>query len=429
MDGDSSSILSAVIIIILLFFAAYFALCETAFASVSRVRLKMEADRGDRRAKKAVYVTENFDRAITTILIGTNIVHLAAASYVTVLVTRRWGVDAVTLSTFITTIVVFFVGEMLPKSVAKKYSERISLGTAGSLCFFMRIFTPISYVLTAIGNGVARLTKGDSEVSVTEDELYDIIENMTDEGDLDAEQGELVASALDFAEVTVESILTARVDVTAIDVDWPAEKVMKLIRELRHSRVPVYENTIDNIIGILQIRKYIKASLADPGNVDLRSLLDEPYFVHQSTNIDELLPVMSSKKLNMAVVTDNYGGTLGIVTVEDILEELVGEIWDEDDIVEEPCIKNADGSYTFDAEVDIEDAFEFMDYEDPDEFDFEHKLLGEWTYEQFDTLPEEGESFDYNGLTVTVQKVDHRRILNLRIEPVPQSIEEGGEEA
>ena len=428
MDGDSSSLyLSAIIILLLLFFAAYFAVCETAFASVSRVRLKVEADRGDRRAKRAMFVTEHFDKAITIILIGTNIVHLAAAAYVTVLVTRRWGVSAVTLSTIITTVAVFFVGEMLPKSIAKKYSERCSLGTAGSLCFFMRIFTPISFILTAIGAAAAKLTRGDAEVSVTEDELYDIIENMTDEGELDAEQGELVTSALSFGDVTVESILTARVDVTALDVDWPPEKIMGVLRDLHHSRIPVYENTIDNIIGVLQIRKYMKAWLSDREHISLRALLDEPYFIHQSMKIAELLPVMSGKKLNMAVVTDNYGGTLGIVTVEDILEELVGEIWDEEDVVVETCKRNDDGSFTFDAEVDIEDAFQFMDYEDPDEFDFEHKLLGEWTYEQFDRLPEAGDSFVYNGLRVTVQRVEHRRILQLRIERIPEEAAEGGD--
>ena len=428
MDGDSSSIyLSAIIILLLLFFAAYFAVCETAFASVSRIRLKVKADRGDRRAQRAVFVTEHFDKAITTILIGTNIVHLAAAAYVTVLVTRRWGVNAVTLSTVITTVVVFFVGEMLPKSIAKKYSERFSLGTAGSLCFFMRIFTPLSFVLTAIGSAAARLTRGDSEVSVTEDELYDIIENMTDEGELDAEQGELVTSALSFADVTVESILTARVDVTALDVEWPPERVMEVVRNLRHSRVPVYEGTIDNIIGVLQIRKFMKAWLSDREHISLRALLDETYFIHQSMKIAELLPVMSGKKLNMAVVTDNYGGTLGVVTVEDILEELVGEIWDEEDVVVETCVRNDDGSFTFDAEVDIEDAFDFMEYEDPDEFDFEHKLLGEWTYEQFDRLPEAGDSFRYNGLLVTVQAVEHRRVLKLRIERLPEDAPEGGD--
>ena len=425
MDGDS--ILSAIILLFLLFFAAYFAACETAFASVSRVRLKLEADRGDRRARRAVFVTEHFDKAITTILIGTNIVHLAAAAYVTVLVTRRWGVNAVTVSTIVTTVVVFFVGEMLPKSIAKKYSERFSLGTAGSLCFFMRIFTPLSFLLTKIGNAAAGLTRGDSEVTVTEDELYDIIENMTDEGELDADQGELVTSALSFGDVTVESILTARVDVTALDVEWPPEKVMGVLRDLRHSRIPVYEGTIDNIIGVLQIRKYMKAWLADREHISLRGLLDEPYFIHQSMKIAELLPVMSGKKLNMAIVTDNYGGTLGIVTVEDILEELVGEIWDEEDVVVEPCVRNGDGSFTFDAEVDVEDAFDFMDYADPDEFDFEHKLLGEWTYEQFDRLPEPGDSFRYNGLRITVQEMDHRRILKLRIEPLPAEDDEGGD--
>ena len=209
---DDGSILSVLIILALLLFADYFAVCETSFAAVSRIRLKTAMERGDRRANKAMYVCEHFDKAITTILIGTNIVHLSCASYVTVLVTRRWGLSAVTLSTFVTTLVVFFVGEMLPKSIAKKYSLRLALGTASSLVFFMHLLTPISFVLTKIGEFASRLTKGDSEVSVTEDELYDIIENMTDEGDLDSEQGDLVHSALAFGDLTAESILTARVD-------------------------------------------------------------------------------------------------------------------------------------------------------------------------------------------------------------------------
>lgn len=427
MDDGSTLSVSVLIILLLLFFAAYFAVCETSFASVSRIRLKAAMDKGDRRAKTAVYICEHFDKAITTILIGTNIVHLSAASYVTVLVTRRWGVDAVTLSTFITTLVVFFVGEMLPKSVAKKYSERFSLGTAASLRFFMRIFTPVSFILTKIGEFAGSLTKGDTEVSVTEDELYDIIENMTDEGELDSEQGELVHSALTFGEMTAESILTARVDLDMVDIDDPVADILAQVKASRHSRLPVYQNTTDNIVGILQIRRFIKAYLAEGAALDVRSTLDEPYFIHQSAKIDELLSVMSAKKLNMAVVTDSYGGTLGIVTIEDILEELVGEIWDEDDVIVEPCVDHGDGTYSFDAGVDIEDAFAFMDYEDPDDTDFEHKLLGEWAYEQFDAIPREGEGFDYNGLRVTVEKVQKRRILLLRIARLPQE-SGGGEE-
>ena len=422
---DDGSILSVLIILALLLFADYFAVCETSFAAVSRIRLKTAMERGDRRANKAMYVCEHFDKAITTILIGTNIVHLSCASYVTVLVTRRWGLSAVTLSTFVTTLVVFFVGEMLPKSIAKKYSLRLALGTASSLVFFMHLLTPVSFILTKIGEFASRLTKGDSEVSVTEDELYDIIENMTDEGDLDSEQGDLVHSALAFGDLTAESILTARVDMETIDVDDPLEEILSQVKASRHSRIPVYQDSVDNIIGVLQIRRFMREYLQKREKTDLRSLLDEPYFVHQSAKIDELLSVMSSKKINMTIVTDSYGGTVGIVTVEDILEELVGEIWDEDDEVVEPCVDHGDGSYSFDAGVDIEDAFEFMEYEDPDETDFDHKLLGEWAYEQFDAIPKEGDSFTYNGLRVTVEKVQQRRIMKLHIQRLP----EGGEKA
>ena len=422
---DDGSILSVLIILALLLFADYFAVCETSFAAVSRIRLKTAMERGDRRANKAMYVCEHFDKAITTILIGTNIVHLSCASYVTVLVTRRWGLSAVTLSTFVTTLVVFFVGEMLPKSIAKKYSLRLALGTASSLVFFMHLLTPVSFILTKIGEFASRLTKGDNEVSVTEDELYDIIENMTDEGDLDSEQGDLVHSALAFGDLTAESILTARVDMETIDVDDPLEEILSQVKASRHSRIPVYQDSVDNIIGVLQIRRFMREYLQKREKTDLRSLLDEPYFVHQSAKIDELLSVMSSKKINMTIVTDSYGGTVGIVTVEDILEELVGEIWDEDDEVVEPCVDHGDGSYSFDAGVDIEDAFEFMEYEDPDETDFDHKLLGEWAYEQFDAIPQEGDSFTYNGLRITVEKVQQRRIMKLHIQRLP----EGGEKA
>ncbi|MBR2880390.1 MAG: HlyC/CorC family transporter [Oscillospiraceae bacterium] len=431
---DGSIIQAIIIIVVLLFFAAYFAVCETAFASVNRVKVKVAFDRGDRRAKKALYVLDNFDKAITTILIGTNITHLVAASYVTLMVTRAFADKpdavnlAVSISTVITTIAVFMFGEMLPKSIGKKYARRFSLSTAGSLRFFMTIFTPISYVLTAIGRFFAALTKGDKEITVTEDELHDIIEAMTDEGELEEEQGELVQSALDFGETTVDSILTARVDLDAINVASSPADVLARVKSAVHSRLPVYEESVDNIIGIMQVRKFIRTWLAEGENMDLRSILDEPYFIHSSTNIDELLQIMSAQRRPIAVVTDSYGGTLGIVTVEDIIEELVGEIWDEDDEVIETMVENSDGSFSFLADVDIEDAFSFMDYEDPDDFDFEHKLLGEWAYEQFDLIPSQGDSFEYNGLNVTVEEIENRRILKLRIvHPAPET-EEGGED-
>ena len=415
---DDASRLSLTIVVLLLLCAAYFAVAETAFASVSRVKIRIRAERGEPKAVKAMQVLDNFDRAITSILICTNIVHISAASIVTLAVTRMFPdvPGAVTVSTFVMTIVVFFAGEMLPKSIAKKYSERLSLAVAGSLCFFMSVLKPLAKLLSATGNFAAKFVKADPEISVTEDEIYDIIEDMTEDGSLGEERGELISSALQFGETTVESILTARVDLAAVDVEDPPDKVLAYIREQKHSRLPVYEGSIDNVIGILSIRKYIKAYLREGESIDLRTLLDEAYFVHQSTNIDDLLPIMSKKRLNMAIVTDNYGGTLGIVTVEDILEELVGEIWDEDDDIEEPYIALDDGSWDCDAEMNVGDVFELLEFDDPEEDDeFTNKLLGEWAYEQFAAIPTVGASFDYHGLHVTVSQMQHNRILRLNV--------------
>ncbi|MEA4894695.1 MAG: hemolysin family protein [Oscillospiraceae bacterium] len=418
--------MSWLIIALLILAASYFATAETAFASVSRIKLKSELDRGDRRAKKALYILDHFDKAITTILIGTNIVQIVTAAIVTVLVTKRWGISAVTISAIITTMVLFFVGEMLPKSLGKKYSCRFSLSIAASLNFFMLIFTPASYVLAGIGRSVARHTKGDPEVTVTEDELYDIIENMKDDGNLDAERGDLVHSALMFADVTVESIVTPRVDVAAIDIDTPLDEILAFVKASRHSRFPVYKDNIDNVIGVLQIRKFIKAYVKQGEALDVGSVLDNIYFAHQSTKIDELLSEMSRKRLNMAIVTDNYGGTLGIVTGEDILEELVGDIWDEDDEVKEFCVLNPDGSYDLDPELGIEESFELIGFEDPDEYEFEHKLLGEWVFEHFDRIPKAGDYFEYNGLLVAVKEMKQNRIVKLNVTLPPKTDPEGG---
>lgn len=396
-------------------------------ASASRSRIKASAERGDFRAKKTLYVLDNFDLAISTLLICTNIVHIAAASIVTLAVTRKWGVSAVSISTIITTVVVFFAGEMLPKSVAKKYSDTLALSCAPVLCFFMKLFAPLSKLLTWIGQAAAKLTPGDSQISVTEDELYDIIEDMTEEGSLDEDQGDLISSALQFGDVTVESVLTPRVDIVAININSSHAELLSLIKSTNHSRLPVYEGSIDNIIGVLQIRKYIKAYLRLGENLDIKPMLDEVLFVHQSTNIDELLPILSKRKLNIAVVTDNYGGTLGIVTVEDILEELVGEIWDEDDVIEEPMVEIGDGVYEVGADETVSDVFDQLGYEDPEnDEELVNTLMGEWAYEKFDTIPKPGDSFRYHQVLVTVKDMNHNRIMKLTVALLPAE-EEGGE--
>ncbi len=417
MDDGGSNISWLLTVGILILCAMLFAMMETAFASVSRTRLKALADKGRSDAKTAINITDHFDRAITTLLICTNIVHIAAASVVTVNVTRIWGVSAVTLSTLITTLAVFFFGEMMPKSIARKYSERISLSMAGLLHFLMVILTPISAVLTWIGNAVSSLTKGDSDVSVTEDEIYDIIEDMTEQGTLDEDQGDLISSALMFQEVSAESILTSRVDLAALDVSMSQQEILDFIKSTNHSRLPVYEGTIDHIIGILQIRKYIRTYLLEGEIKDVRDILDEVLFVHQSAKIADLFEEMTEKKLNVAVVTDNYGGTLGIVTIEDILEELVGEIWDEDDQVEENIVQIADDLYSVKASEHVIYVLDDLNihYSDEEEQRITNKLMSELAFENFPQIPSEGDSFDYLNTQITVQIMKQNRIIRLKV--------------
>ncbi len=422
---DDGGRLSWVIIFVLFVFAAYFAVVETAFASVSKIKMKTAVERGDARAEKVLGILENFDRAVTTILIGTNIVHLVIASMVTVLVTRRWGLSAVTVGTLVTTIAVFFWGEMLPKSIGKRYSERLALATAGSLSFFMRLFSPISFVLTKIGQAVAKLSGDSEEVSVTEDELYDIIEDMTDGGALDEDQGELISSALEFGDITVDSILTARVDLEAINVTDPPEKIVEYLKAHRHSRYPVYEETTDHIIGTLQLRKYLRAYRKDK-QPDLRALLDEPFFIHYSMSVADLLEDISEKKLSMAIVLDDFGGTRGIVTVEDVLEELVGEIWDEEDLVVEDFVKLGQGKYLANADMTVGEIFERMDYEPEEDLDeLEYKRASEWAFEQLGRVPSVGESFRYGALTVAVARMRANRIVQLSL-ALPEAVSDVG---
>ena len=422
MDGDSW--LSWFLLLILLAAAAYFALAESAMTNVSRIRLRMRLDRGEAKAERALFLQDNFNKAISTILIGTNIVHITAATLTTVMVTRTWGSRYVALGTAACTLAVFFAGEMLPKNFGKRYSERVSMTTARSLCFFMRLFASLASLLESASRLFARLFPSEGEVSVTADELHDIIENMTDEGELDTERGELVQSALEFGEVTAEQVLTPRVDLTALDVDDPPEVIFDAVRSSRHSRLPVFEGSIDNIIGILQIRRYIRSYLKSGVHPELRPLLDEPCFVHLSASVDELLEELSRRKLNLAVVTDNYGGTAGIVTVEDILEELVGEIYDEEDVAEEEIRSLGPGCWEVSAGTEVEELLETLDVTDPEDTEWEHKPLSEWVYEHFDLIPAEGDSFEWNGLRVTVTGLLGRRIRTVRVEKIAPA--EGG---
>ena len=329
MDADSR--ISIIFILILLILAALFAVAETAFASASQSKLKVSADRGDERAERAVNILDNIESAISTLLICTNIVHLTIATVVTVMVTRLWGLGLVSVSTIITTLVVFFAGEMLPKSIAKKNPEKFALHTAGLLSVMMKIFDPLARLLTWIGLQAAKLTKGEHEISVTEDELLDIFEDLAEEGVLDDDQEDMMSSVLEFTDTKTGRILTPKKKIVGIDVNMSREEIFELINTLNHSRVVVYDGIIDNVLGILRIREYLKEYLKTREIPDVRDIMDEPYYVSSKTMADELLEEMSKARQNIALVKGVNGRFIGLVSIEDILEELVGDIFDESD--------------------------------------------------------------------------------------------------
>ncbi|MBR1451471.1 MAG: HlyC/CorC family transporter [Lachnospiraceae bacterium] len=423
MDPDSRTI----IIVCLLFIAsAYCALTETAVSSVSRTKIKVRADKGNGSAGKVLYVLDNFEDAITTLLICTNIAHIAAASVVTAAVTRRWGLSAVTASTFIMTLAMFFIGEMLPKSIGKKLSEKSSLACAGLLVVLMKVLRPITAILSGIGKLTLRIAGSREEVSVTEDEIYDIIEDMTEEGSIDEEQSELISSALSFGDITVTSIMTPRVDVEGIDINMSREDILNEILKQNHSRLIVYDKTIDKVVGVLQIRRFLKSYISRHIIPDIRRMTDKVFFAHQSMPIDELFDNMTENRFNIAVVLDGFGGTLGIVTIEDILEEIVGEIWDEDDEIREPIVKLSDDTVLASCDETVESVFDELDYEEEDESAeerFTNLLLCDFIYEQVGSIPKKGDSFEYKGLKIRVEEVDQNRVLTAKIVKLPKETE------
>ncbi|HRX58436.1 MAG TPA: hemolysin family protein [Eubacteriales bacterium] len=331
---DGSPIGFIVLIVFLIFASGYFSSAETAMATVNRIRIMSLSENGDKRAKRVLYILDHFDQALTTILIGNNITHIACASAATLFASKLWGVSAVTAATFVTTLVVFLFAEMIPKRFAKAVSEPYALAISGSLIFFMKVLSPVAKAFSAFGGLVGKpFRKKVEEPTVTEDELYDIIETVATEGVIDEEKTELVQSALEFSDTSANDILTPWDRVVKIRMTMTEDEILCAIKENVHSRLPVVD-VHDRPIGMLQIRKYLKAYLKGGPSVPLAKVMDEPRFVSANTAIDDLLPLMSTQRTQIAIVTDDDNKVLGVVTVEDILEELVGEIYDEDDRVD-----------------------------------------------------------------------------------------------
>lgn len=405
--------LMTAVIAVLIMCSAFFSATETAYSSVSKIRLKNKAENGNKKAAKALYITENYDKALSTILVGNNIVNIASSSLATLMFVSFLG-DAVgtIVSTVVITIVVLICGEVIPKNFAIENNERICISTASILLFLIAVLTPFSFILLKIKNAFTKVAgknrDSEKEPSVTEDELKYIVESIEEEGVLEEQESELVQSALDFDEKTAYDVLTPRVDMTAIDIDEGEEKIKEIILAERYTRIPVYKDNIDNIVGILHTRDYLEALL---GNVvpDIRTMIQPAYFVYRSKKLSALLADFKYKKVHIAVVTDDYGGTLGIATMEDVLEQLVGDIWDEDEEVEHKFRKLSENKFEISGDMNIDDMLELID-KDSRYIDSDSKSVGGWVIEQIGDIPEENSSFEYKELEITVTDVEDQRI-------------------
>ncbi|MDO4939141.1 MAG: hemolysin family protein [Lachnospiraceae bacterium] len=409
----------------------FFSSSEMSFSSCNEIRLSHEAEsapseRVRAHAKKALYIVNNFDRALSTILIGNNLVNIASSSLASVLVIMLTGSDSMTwIATVVMTLLVIIFGETIPKIIAKKKPNTLAMAYAPFIRVLMVLFFPLVWIVVKL---VDLFTKGVKEEGETDEdesveELQSMIETAEDEGILEKDQSELLKNAIDFAETSASEVMTARVDMDAIDIDDPMDEIMRIANKTRYSRLPVYEDSIDNIIGTLHMNKLFR-SLMDDEDVDIRKLMNTPCFVYKTVKLPEVLDALRETNQNMAIVTDEYGGTAGLITVEDVLEEIVGEIWDESDVVEQESVQTGDNEYEVDGDMNIYDFFELVGLEEDDADEFESETVGGWMIEMLGHYPAEGEKLRYECpsheeteevLELTALIVNDRRVEKIRV--------------
>lgn len=403
------NIIMGIAILICVSLSAFFSAIETAYSTVNTVRMKHSAELGDKKAKSVVYITDHYDKALTTILIGNNIVNIGCSSIATVFCMNLFGDAGAAISTGAVTLIILTFGEIIPKCLAKEKAEAIAMATAGIMRVLMTVLTPIVFIFMKLKKlALSLVSKNDNRPSVTEDELKYIIDSIKEEGVLEQQEKELVKSALDFDEKTVQEVLTPRVDMTTIEVNDSKEKIRKTIIEERYSRIPVYEKNIDNIVGILHTRDYLEALLAGKGS-DLREIIQPAYYVYKNKKLSYVFNDMKHKHQNLALVTDDHGGVLGLVTTEDLVEELVGEIWDEDEEIETPYKKIDDNSFELSGDYDLEDLSELLSI-NQSAFDSESVSLGGWIFEKLGKIPDEGDSFEFENFEFKIKEVSEQRI-------------------
>lgn len=398
--------------LLLLVFSAFFSASETALSSVNKIRLRNRADDGDKRAALALRLADDYDKTLSTILIGNNVVNLSMASLATLIVTSHLGDSGAAVATAVTTVLVLIFGEILPKSFAKEHSEAFSLGIAGLLQVFRIILTPAVWVFVLIKRVFTgrRGTELNVQPSVTEDELKTIIDTVEEEGVLSQQETGIIQSAIDFDNTTVQEILVPRVDITAVEIGTPPQEILDICTQQGFSRLPVYEGSIDNVVGVLHAKDLL-ACLTRGESIDVRTLMRDVMFVYRTKKINSLLADFRRTKQHMAIVTDDYGGTAGLVTLEDVLEELVGDIFDEHDDVEVELRQLEDGSWLADGSMHLSDLLETLGVADT----YDAETAGGWASEILGCIPKTGDRFTADGLLCQVTAMDKRRVTQLRV--------------
>ena len=419
MELDSASIGMIVALIFLVAMSAYFSATETAFTSLNRIRLRTKADAGDRRAAKTLALAEDYDKLLSTILIGNNIVNNVATTIGAVLFIKLIDdLRGPTVSAIVLTVVILIFGEVSPKSLAKEHPEAWAMFATPLLRLFLLLLAPLNFLFSQWKRLLSMVIRNSGGDGITEEELVGMVDQAETEGGLDEHESDLIRNAIEFNDLEVSEILTPRVDLVAAEEDSSMEEVASLFVESGYSRIPLYHETIDNIVGVIHEKDFYAARYR--GETMVKNLKAPVFYTTGNTKISELLRILQKNKAHMAVVVDEYGGTEGIATLEDILEELVGEIWDEHDEVIETFQKQPDGSYLIACSADLDDMYDLFQVKGA----CDAATVSGWVMEQVGRVPEEGDHFQAEGLDVTVTKVEHRRVLEIQVR-----VMENGEES
>ncbi len=420
-----SDISSYILLLVLMALSFYFSASEMAFSTASRVRMKNYAANGNKQAKTVLKILEQYDRALSGVLVGNNVVNIASSSLTTVIFTNLLGDIGPTVSVIVTSVIVLIFCEILPKNIARLNPEAFALKTANILYWYIKIFAPVIAFFGIANKFFAKRNTEDAQPSMTEEELKVMIEEIEDEGVLEQQESELVQSALEFDDISVQEVLTPRVDLAAVEINDAPEHIKDVFMQEGYSRLPVYEKTIDNIVGILHEKEFLIALLKEE-NICVRNLMKTPLYVPPTKKISALLKELQKNKTHMAVVTDQYGGTMGIITLEDILEELVGEIWDEHDEIVHEITALDNNTYQVNGDMNVHDMFEKIDM--PDIGEISSNTVSGWVLDQFDRIPRQGESLETNGLRLTVSKLDDQRVQEVLVQVLPKEEEKPDKE-